>query len=52
MDRERLDVPILLLLVVVALGLAWVAATLWAFYRDAEPLLNSPAARTFSGIGT
>lgn len=49
---DRLDVAILVLLVVVALVVAWTAATLYAFYRDAEPLLNSPAARTFSGLGT
>jgi ABC-type polysaccharide/polyol phosphate export permease len=49
---ERLDVPILVLLVLVALLLAWTAATLYVLYRDAEPLLNSPAVRTFSGVGT
>jgi len=48
---DRQDVTIILL-VVVALVVAWTAATIYAFYRDAEPLLNSPAVRTFSGVGT
>lgn len=48
----KLDVAILALLVVVAIVLAWVAATVYAVHRDLRPLIESPLVRTLAGAGT